>query len=935
MQEQTPRRSNRVKKGAREQLSTSISWKMPPTHPRCDGVDEPNGNIDQHDGATTSAQQQGQTLDKGEQQLAPIPEENPVVDDQQLAQMVATNVGVGHATSEAEAIPVEGAIAADGNLVTQADYLRHIIELNRRIITRQAQVERSQIVRMTLGEERQRTDRQVEALRQQDEATQFRSELHVAVTSHQSIVNNVVPNTALPVYSQPQSNFATMPVYSQLYSGIAVPVATTTHTSTGIPTTQAYTANHPNVLYPAACGVPATTAYSQQPMWRTSQAYIHPSSLRGPIVTSAVGPPMAHPAPIFVSTQSVPSTGGVVMGESYESTRREPHIDAANAAPGAIYGNNNAYYDRETPRSQPDQRRRGEHRRLHDLPTFSGSPEEWPMFEGAYSSTTFEFGYTDLENLIRLQKCLTGDARRSVQSLLIHPCHVLQAMATLRNLFGRPDDLVRSQIRQARQLPVVTEEHIEQLTAFATNVQNMKTFLDTDASHHHLANPTLLDELVGKLPMNRRIEWAEVADRIQPRPTITEFAQWLSEKARIISLVAPLGGQSGRRMMPKPRHVLLTGDVSVNEQCAVCGGNHGVDDCSEFEQLSVKERLQVVFKIGLCLSCLRDDHILPACNNKRRCEIAGCKMWHNAKLHENGKGDRQLKKKAYNNNNRQMQPSGSQTQQSLRGNDVKNEATRDVAPPRTVLYLRRRQPSGTLLFRVLPVVLNGRHRSIETYALLDEGASVTLIDEDMAAQLQLDGPTEEISLQWFGERSSSTLSNSRRVDLSISGQQQGAEQFDLTDVRTVRGLSLPMQSVNMAELSDSWPHLNGLPVANYTDAKPTIMIGLDHHHLGVPISIRASNEHRGIVAAGVAGIRKRWACTENPTGRAVCQGRSRRAIRSSERAGAESFFDGRFRRAAARGDDRIQRRKASKADHVRDNEARGRSVRDRFVVAFG
>ena len=40
-----------------------------------------------------------------------------------------------------------------------------------------------------------------------------------------------------------------------------------------------------------------------------------------------------------------------------------------------------------------------------------------------------------------------------------------------------------------------------------------------------------------------------------------------------------------------------------------------------------------------------------------------------------------------------------------------------------------------LLFRVLPVVLYGPNCAIETYALLDEGSSVTIVDSSLVRQL--------------------------------------------------------------------------------------------------------------------------------------------------------------------------------------------------------
>lgn len=71
-----------------------------------------------------------------------------------------------------------------------------------------------------------------------------------------------------------------------------------------------------------------------------------------------------------------------------------------------------------------------------DLPSFSGNPEEWPIFFSSYTNTTAMCGFTDAENVIRLQKSLTGKAYDAVKSRLMHPSNVEGVIATLRMRFG-------------------------------------------------------------------------------------------------------------------------------------------------------------------------------------------------------------------------------------------------------------------------------------------------------------------------------------------------------------------------------------------------------------------------------------------------------------------------------------------------------------------
>lgn len=63
-----------------------------------------------------------------------------------------------------------------------------------------------------------------------------------------------------------------------------------------------------------------------------------------------------------------------------------------------------------------------------DLPSFSGSPEEWSLFIGNFNRTSELCGFSDEENLLRLQKSLKGDAKGACQSLMISPKNVKELL---------------------------------------------------------------------------------------------------------------------------------------------------------------------------------------------------------------------------------------------------------------------------------------------------------------------------------------------------------------------------------------------------------------------------------------------------------------------------------------------------------------------------
>lgn len=140
------------------------------------------------------------------------------------------------------------------------------------------------------------------------------------------------------------------------------------------------------------------------------------------------------------------------------------------------------------------------------------------------------------------------------------------------------------------------------------------------------------------------------------------------------------------------------------------------------------------------------------------------------------------------------------------------------------------------LFRVVPVVLYGNERSQITFAFIDEGSSYTLLEESVAKQLDVSGPTDPLTLQWTGNVTR-VESKSQLVNLKISGK-NGSCLHDLDHVHTVRHLVLPSQTLKYKDLAYRFPHLRGLPLEDYELVQPQLLIGLDNLRLCVPLKLR-------------------------------------------------------------------------------------------------
>uniref|UniRef100_A0A182HYD1 Uncharacterized protein n=1 Tax=Anopheles arabiensis TaxID=7173 RepID=A0A182HYD1_ANOAR len=72
-------------------------------------------------------------------------------------------------------------------------------------------------------------------------------------------------------------------------------------------------------------------------------------------------------------------------------------------------------------------------------------------------------GYTNWENMLRLQKCLKGSTLEAVRSRLVLPDVVSQVIEKLRSKYGRPVPLIKTLIEKVRQIPAPQTDKLDNL----------------------------------------------------------------------------------------------------------------------------------------------------------------------------------------------------------------------------------------------------------------------------------------------------------------------------------------------------------------------------------------------------------------------------------------------------------------------------------------
>lgn len=460
-----------------------------------------------------------------------------------------------------------------------------------------------------------------------------------------------------------------------------------------------------------------------------------------------------------------------------------------------------------------------------DLPDFNGNPEDWPLFLSMFNSSTQMCGFSNEENMLRLRKCLKGKALEAVRCRLLHPSNVVSVMTTLKMLFGRPEAIVHAVTKKIRALPSPNIDKLETIVNFALNVENLCATIQACEVSDFIYNASLRFELIDRLPSALKLDWAKFS-RNNTSPNLLEFNTWLYSLAEDASAVMLTTGNN-----PNVRGSRKEGFLNVHAEldtaqtnelpdsfikqtnnCITCKGNcASVSKCKRFLELSYDSRWATVREFKLCRKCLRR-HNGP-CRLQKQCGRNGCTYLHHPLLHS---GD---KRRSDDSPTTELVHETQGTEETARSCNTHHKKT------------------GEVLLKIIPVVLYGPSRTVRTYAFVDDGSELTLLEQGLADELGVSGPKKPLCLRWTGNQTR-IESSSQTVRLEMSSTANQKRKYVLSNICTVQDLSLRPQTLSYEEIQQKHRHLAGLPIESYNDATPRILIGLDYAKLGTVMKCR-------------------------------------------------------------------------------------------------
>uniref|UniRef100_A0A336LWI0 CSON002273 protein n=1 Tax=Culicoides sonorensis TaxID=179676 RepID=A0A336LWI0_CULSO len=477
-----------------------------------------------------------------------------------------------------------------------------------------------------------------------------------------------------------------------------------------------------------------------------------------------------------------------------------------------------------------------------DLPLFHGYTDEWPIFISSFKRTTEICGFTDDENIIRLEKALKGEARDKVASQLTLPSCVSNILKTLEMIYGRPEHILKSQIKHAQNLPNVRMNEMKTLVNLSVAVDNICATMTASNLTNYYNNPFLVDELIEKLPPDYKISWSKFTSRI-PTANMIALQEFLHEEAVHACKTTDLSAEKLTDDHRKFKGRMNVHIEDKNKECIQCNGNcDSLVNCVEFLSLPVSLKWETVKKFKLCRCCLKQHFMrFPfKCREAKTCGLNSCYAKHHRLLHRD----------------------------AMRANeDHPQEVTPNVPQnneiPTTQFCGSHLLQLENIHFRYLPVTLTNEKESIsiQTFAFLDEGSSGTYMENNLARKLKLTGPRKSLYLKWTNEQFR-VESNSMTVNCKISGDFKNATHLNLNNVQTVERLGLPSQNLDYDALKQDFPYLHGLPIMSYSNATPEILIGINNWRCGVPLKVKEGGISQPIATKCRLGWTEKFTCKE-------------------------------------------------------------------------
>ena len=487
-----------------------------------------------------------------------------------------------------------------------------------------------------------------------------------------------------------------------------------------------------------------------------------------------------------------------------------------------------------------------------DIKMFEGDPKEWPQFISCFIDLVHNAQSSDAQRFARLKQLLSPQVRAHISEYLVSSETYQQALDTLQKRYGLPMIIGKAHMSAIYNAKPIKDNDHAALDSFSALVSSAVSALRQNGYEDELKLSLGLEPVYNKLPPRLKEKYGMKIIKMSPRkPTLVDFADWLSEKVLCHRLTAELNSSGTPKETTQktsnkgserkaPHRVFATNESTSREvTCPHCKETHELVNCNKFKSANGHDKVKIIQELKLCFRCLKKGHRSSDCWARVKCNHENCGRRHLTLVHNLPKAPQNGPAETSETTRTQAQASPAQTTRSQPGNAQASSSNACLAT---------QSKNTTTLLNVVPVILRAKNKEIRTHALLDSGSDSTLLKSEIASMLNLKGVVKQSRFKTFdgGE----AVTNSFIVNVSISAIDESAV-FMCNNVNAIDHLNLPKRKFDVASLKQKWLHLRDLNIPQVDYGEIGILIGADQQRAHSQLDCR----HPPIGVVAPSGIR--------------------------------------------------------------------------------
>jgi len=485
---------------------------------------------------------------------------------------------------------------------------------------------------------------------------------------------------------------------------------------------------------------------------------------------------------------------------------------------------------------------------------FDGDPISYPLFVKNFEINVENKERNDGDRLNYLIQYCTGKAKEAIEHcMMMDPKEgYAKAKEILSKNFGRTHLVAKAFLDKVVKGPPIKINDGERLSQLARDMETCMLGSSQLRQHANLNSLDILGKIVARLPVALKAKWAEKASQLYERGLVPQFshlADFIQERAAVANtFFGQLVQDSKDKEIPKVRPkcpavavrattLATTSSTTAttkntaerknqNLKCKLCGAEHYLDKCEQFQNKKVDERNKFVMDKRLCRVCLKGGHQAKDCRWTRVCGVDGCKSKHHSLLHSSVP-----KTSPTTSSSPAVFPASITPSTSL---PVQNTVTTNVARPNTI-----KTESRQISLKVVPVKVSvpDNDQVIETYAFLDDGSDTSMCLQSLAQELG--APSTPVNFV-LSTMSGSEERCGKQLSLDVVGVSTG-KGVRLDKVWTTDYLPVSKNTLSNEDLK-TWPHLNNVHLAEIGEKDIKILIGNDAPEALCPLEVKSGGK---------------------------------------------------------------------------------------------